>query len=618
MPILKIAPSDNFSGGTFVLRKVLTSVGSGRGNDLVLDDASVESNHALIQLVGDAFEVQTAARGCEIRVNGRKKRKARLSHGDELKIGDIELSFSIFGPLDATNNTHPPSQTSPSGIQEDPPDSEADDSLIADEIEGYRKLHLFSQKLLSDYELGTLLENLLDAVVSITAADKGFLILVEDETFRIKVARNIERENIDDAVAQVSDSIIGKVIDTREPLIVSDALTHAEFNSSRSVINLNLSSVMCVPLLDRGQLLGLIYVGNENFRNLFEQRHLDLLTIFASQASLLIANAIMVRGLLDDKKLLSQRLSEMRFGRIIGACDAMREIYRTVEKVAPTTVNVLVTGETGTGKELIAHEIHQRSPRANGPFVTLNCGAIPESLLESELFGHVKGAFTGASETREGKFQAADGGTIFLDEIGEMPVNLQVKLLRVLQEHTVTKVGATSPEKVDIRVVAATNRKLEKAVENGEFREDLYYRLNVLMLELPALKDRGNDVVLIAKYLINELAEELGLAHKELSKESIQALRKYAWPGNIRQLENHLKKALVLADTSILSPKDLGLPPEILDPVMKLADAKERFALRYILEILQQNDGNRTQTARDLGVDPRTIFRYLEKEDADK
>jgi transcriptional regulator with GAF, ATPase, and Fis domain len=610
MPILTVSSNDDNSPDSFALRKVLTSIGSARGNDIVLDGPDVEASHALIQLVGDGFEIQAAGRGCEIRVNGRKKRKARLAHGDELQIGGVALTFSIFGPLAARDQGHATSESSQSGLDR----SDVDETGRApDEIDGYRKLHLFSQKLLSDYDLPTLLENLLDSVVSITAADKGFLILMEDETFRIKVARNVERQNIEDAVAQVSDSIIGKVIDSRRPLIVSDALTHAEFNSSQSVINLNLSSVMCVPLLDRGQLLGLIYVGNENFRNLFEQRHLDLLTIFASQASLLIANAIMVRGLQHDKKLLSQRLSGMRFGRLIGACDAMKEIYRTVEKVAPTTVNVLITGETGTGKELIAHEIHQRSSRAEGPFVTLNCGAIPESLLESELFGHVKGAFTGASQTREGKFQAADGGTIFLDEIGEMPVNLQVKLLRVLQEHTVTKVGATGQEKVDIRVVAATNRELERAVEAGEFREDLFYRLNVVMLELPPLRERDNDVVLIAKYLLNELAVELGLPHKELSKEAVQALRKYAWPGNIRQLENRLKKALVLADGSILSPSDLDLPPEVLEPVMKLADAKESFAMRYILEILEQNDGNRTQTARELGVDPRTIFRYLEK-----
>jgi transcriptional regulator with GAF, ATPase, and Fis domain len=599
MPTLIVQSADGTESRDYPLRKTLTSIGSGNTNDLVLDDPSVEASHAMVQLDGGVFEIQAVSRGCEVRINGKKKRKATLSHDDRLQIGDVELSYSIFGGAAAAA----------AGLGEE--------SVSTEEIEGYRRLHEFSQKLLSDYELPVLLENLLDSVVSITSADKGFLILLEDGEFRIKVARNVDRQNIEDAVEQVSDSIIRKVIDTKEPLIVSDAVTNSEFNSSQSVINLNLSSVMCVPLLDRGQLLGLIYVGNENIASLFEQRHLDLLTVFASQASLIIANAIMVKGLQTDKKLLSERLSEMRFGSIIGACDAMKEIYRTVEKVAPTTVNVLVTGETGTGKELIAHEVHHRSSRADGAFVTINCGAIPENLLESELFGHVKGAFTGASQTREGKFQAANGGTIFLDEIGEMPVNLQVKLLRVLQEHTVTKVGATKSEKVDIRVVAATNKHLERAVREGEFREDLYYRLNVVLLELPPLRERGNDVVLIAKYLINKLSEEMGVASKELSKEAVQALRKYAWPGNIRQLENRLKKAIVLADGSVLSPEDVDLPPEVLEPIMPLADAKERFAMRYVMEALERNDGNRTQTARELDVDPRTIFRYLEKDETE-
>jgi transcriptional regulator with GAF, ATPase, and Fis domain len=595
MPTLIVQPIDGTQNREYPLRKTLTSIGSGRTNDLVLDDPSVEASHAMVQLDGGSFEIQAVGRGCEVRVNGKKKRKVALSHDDKLQIGDVEVTFSIFGGAVAA------------GLD--------DDSVSTEEIEGYRKLHEFSQKLLSDYELPVLLENLLDSVISITTADKGFLILLEDGEFRIKVARNVDRQNIGDAVEQVSDSIIRKVIDSKEPLIVSDAVTNSEFNSSQSVINLNLSSVMCVPLLDRGQLLGLIYVGNENIASLFEQRHLDLLTVFASQASLIIANAIMVKGLQVDKELLSERLSEMRFGSIIGACDPMKEIFRTVEKVAPTTVNVLVTGETGTGKELIAHELHHRSSRADGPFVTINCGAIPESLLESELFGHVKGAFTGANQTREGKFQAADGGTIFLDEIGEMPVNLQVKLLRVLQEHTVTKVGATKSEKVDIRVIAATNKHLERAVREGEFREDLFYRLNVVLLELPPLRERGNDVVLIAKYLINELSEDMGVAHKQLSQETVQALRKYAWPGNIRQLENRLKKATVLADSSVLSPQDVDLPPEVLEPIMPLGDAKERFAMRYVMEALERNDGNRTQTARELNVDPRTIFRYLEKDE---
>ena len=234
--------------------------------------------------------------------------------------------------------------------------------------------------------------------------------------------------------------------------------------------------------------------------------------------------------------------------------------------------------------------------------------------LAFALFGHVRGAFTGAVSDRRGKFEVADGGTIFLDEIGEMPLNLQVKLLRVLQERTITKVGATKSESVDIRVVAATNINLETAVKEGKFRDDLYYRLNVVQMRLPPLRQRGDDVVLIARYLINKVCDELRLPPKELGAEAIQALKKFEWPGNIRQLENRLKKAIVLADSAILTPGDLDLSPEVLQETLPLADAKERFAYNYIMEALERNGGNRTQTAKELGVDPRTIFRYLEKE----
>jgi transcriptional regulator with PAS, ATPase and Fis domain len=371
---------------------------------------------------------------------------------------------------------------------------------------------------------------------------------------------------------------------------------------------------MCVPLLDRGNLLGVIYVGNDNVAHLFTQRDLEMLIAFAGQASLIVANAMLVNNLRRSNESLTHQLHDKRFGSIIGSCDAMRSVYRTIEKVAPTGVSVLILGETGTGKELIAHEIHQRSPRARGPFVTINCGAIPESLLESELFGHVKGAFTGAHATREGKFQAAHGGTIFLDEIGEMPLNLQVKLLRVLQERTITKVGCSTSEHVDIRVVAATNRNLEEAVKNNEFREDLFYRLNVVMLRLPPLRDRQDDVVLIARFLVSEICKEMNVPAKEFAADALAAMKKYPWPGNIRQLENRLKKAVVLADGHHLTAEDLDLPPEVLTETVSLAEAKENFARRYILEVLDRNNGNRTQTARELDVDPRTIFRYLEKE----
>ena len=230
-----------------------------------------------------------------------------------------------------------------------------------------------------------------------------------------------------------------------------------------------------------------------------------MLTVFAAQASLLVRNALLVNDLKLDNRSLHERIEQMRFGEILGSSPRMQEVFRKVQKVAGTDISVLVTGETGTGKELIARELHNRSPRAKRPFVTINCGAIPENLLESELFGHVRGAFTGAVTNKMGRFQAADGGTLFLDEIGEMPLPLQVKLLRALQERVVVRVGDTNAESIDIRVIAATNRDLETEIKTGRFREDLYYRLNVVHLHLPPLRDRGDDIVVLARYMVGPL-----------------------------------------------------------------------------------------------------------------
>jgi transcriptional regulator with PAS, ATPase and Fis domain len=246
--------------------------------------------------------------------------------------------------------------------------------------------------------------------------------------------------------------------------------------------------------------------------------------------------------------------------------------------------------------------------------VAVNCGAIPESLLESELFGHVKGAFTGAIANRVGRFQAASGGTLFLDEIGDMAPGLQVKLLRAIQERAVTKVGEAKAEPVDIRVVAATNRVLEEEIKRGTFREDLYYRLNVVSIHLPPLRDRGDDVAVIGKYFLQKYAREFGAKVRGFTPAAVVAMRKYAWPGNIRELENRVKKAVVLAERALVSAEDLDLRPEILEPILPLAQAKDEFQRRYVNEVLERNAGNRTKTAKDLGVDPRTIFRHLEAE----
>ncbi|MET0284899.1 MAG: sigma 54-interacting transcriptional regulator [Polyangiales bacterium] len=577
----------------FPIYKKITTIGSAGGNDVNVDGTGLADFHAQIVFDGRDFNLSEVDRDGEIAINGKKKRRTKLVHNDRLQLGDVQLVFSVYD--EALMNA---------------PDTDED----AGEIAGLRKLYEFSQGLMHIRDFSELLRALMDAVVDVTHADKGFLLLVRETGPEIAVARNLRQEDIAGGTRHLSDSIVQKVLEQQRPLIVSDALHDEEFKTSESVMNLKLCSVMCAPLMAQGELLGLLYVGNDNVVNLFEEKSLDVLTIFAGQASMILQTALLLDQLKGDRDRLKEKLDSKRFGDIVGSCPGLVEVFKKVEKVATTDISVMITGETGTGKELIAREIHNRSPRKNGPFVVVNCGAIPENLMESELFGHVRGAFTGAVATRLGKFQQADGGTLFLDEIGEMPVSLQVKLLRALQERVVVKVGDSKPERCDIRVVAATHRNLEERIRTNEFREDLYYRLNVVQLHLPPLRERGDDVLVIAKFLLAKYSEEYGAKVKGFTPNALIAMRKYSWPGNVRQLENRIKKALVLCDRSLIGPEDLDLFPEALEPIMSLAQAREDFQRRYILEVLERNNGNRTKTARDLGVDPRTIFRYLERE----
>jgi transcriptional regulator with GAF, ATPase, and Fis domain len=579
------------------LYKKITSLGAGPDNDVVLPDPLLTDAYASIHFDGQTYTIATLQRKAEVVVNGKKRSKHKLSHDDKLVIGSCELRFALL---------------------DDAPVIEDEAAATVADLDAYAELHEFSEKLMHQRDLGELLDALMDAIIAITAADKGFLILMEGDTLDIKVARNLKRENIADAISQLSDSIVAKVVKTRKPVIISDAMHDAEFAAAKSVMALKLSSVICAPLLDRGRLLGLIYVGNDAVVDLFHERTMKILTVFSAQASLIVANALLLNELRVDNRRLNDRLEQARFGEIVGTSPVMQQVFRKVEKIAATDISVLITGETGTGKELIAREIHTRSPRAGKPFVVINCGAIPRDLLESELFGHVKGAFTGAIANKQGKFQAADGGTLFLDEIGEMPLELQVKLLRALQERVVVRVGDTRPESVDIRIVTATNRELEKEIEAGRFREDLFYRLNVVNVHLPPLRDRGDDIVVIARYLLSRFAREYDAKVRGLSPNATVALRKHHWPGNIRELENRIKKAIVLCDSTVIGPDDLGLTADVLPSILTLAEAKEKFQRDYINEVLVLNNGNRTKTARDLGVDPRTVFRHLEKESDDE
>jgi DNA-binding NtrC family response regulator len=324
-----------------------------------------------------------------------------------------------------------------------------------------------------------------------------------------------------------------------------------------------------------------------------------------------------VRRALD--KLHVRRATEVRFHRtqpasygLIGESEAMQKAFSAVTKAASTSATVLILGGSGTGKELLARAIHYSSPQASAPFVPVNCGAIPEGLLESELFGHIKGAFTGATETRAGFFQTADGGTIFLDEISETSLSMQVKLLRVLQDKEVCMVGSSRSRRVDVRILASTNKDLYSLVKKGVFREDLFFRINVITIEVPPLRERGDDILLLTQYFANKFAEELGKPAPRFSDNALQVLRNYNWPGNVRELENVIQRLVVMTDGDLIEVPDL--PSLMRFSALRETGLRRTLAeveAEYIRNVLASVDGNKTRAAEILGIDRKTLREKL-------
>jgi len=336
------------------------------------------------------------------------------------------------------------------------------------------------------------------------------------------------------------------------------------------------------------------------------------------ELKLTVKKALQLQGLSEENRLLKEELSgRAEFKSIVGTSRAMEGVFAVVRKVADTEATVLITGESGTGKELVARAIHSGSSRRSGPFVAVNCAAIPRDLLESELFGHVKGAFTGAIRDKEGKFQLAEGGTIFLDEVGDLPLELQPKLLRVLQERVLEAVGGTTLQRIDVRVVAATNADLEKAIGEGRFRDDLYYRLSVIPLKLPALKERVEDVPLLVRYFCNKF----GAAGVGFTKEALEVLKQYPWPGNVRELENTVERLLIMREGDQIDCDQL--PEKFLAPVgqpqggvLRLPPGGyplEQLEREVVLEALTRCDWNQTAAARFLRIPRHTLIYRMEK-----
>jgi two-component system, NtrC family, response regulator len=306
-----------------------------------------------------------------------------------------------------------------------------------------------------------------------------------------------------------------------------------------------------------------------------------------------------------------------RYHKLVGESEPMQKVFALVQRVAPTDATVLITGENGTGKELVAHAIHQASARREGPFVPINCGAIPEKLVESELFGYEKGAFTDAHRTREGRIEMAAGGTVFLDEIGELPPAVQVKLLRFLQDHKVERVGGRDSRAVDVRVVAATNRDLKAAMRDGTFREDLFYRLNVVPITPPPLRARGDDVRVLAEYFLDFYAKHHKRKIKGFTQSALRAILGHAWPGNVRELENRIQRAVILAQDAYLRPEDLELEVERAQPARTLQSARDEAERQTLVDALTRNAGNITRAAREVDVSRPTLHDLLRKHGID-
>jgi transcriptional regulator with GAF, ATPase, and Fis domain len=383
-------------------------------------------------------------------------------------------------------------------------------------------------------------EQILDAMLTIVGARRGFLGQVEGEGWRLLAGRNLEEGAIHDPSSQVSTSIIAEALDTAQPVVADDA-AGMEFAHQASVGKLGLRSVACLPLVQDGRVLGFVYLDHVEAQGLFDEA-----AVAAVASWLPVASGCFARAAAEDEGELQP------LPGVLTRSERMRDTLMELARMARFDVSVLLTGETGTGKSHIARELHKASPRAGRAFVHVNCGAIPEALIESALFGHAKGAFTGATSDTAGHFEAAEGGTLFLDELDSMPLACQVRLLVVLQERVLTRVGDTKPRPVNVRVVAAMGADPFDAIDAGQLREDLYYRLAVFVARLPPLRERPEDLPLLASHFLGQSRERFGLAELSLSEAALDALAAHDWPGNVRELGNTLDRAALLARDGVV------------------------------------------------------------------
>ena len=458
----------------------------------------------------------------------------------------------------------------------------------------------------------------LGALMQQVGAQRGFIaVRDEDGGLRFVAARAFAALRLEAPEAELSRSILEAAFEDAGLLVVEDAAADNRFADAKSVQTLRLKAVLVAPLCRDGAPFGVLYLDNPAEAAAFDDARRASAVALAELIAPLVARELEVDAL---RRTVAAQVESLRatfeFDDIVGASAPMLTLMRTITKVAPTKATVLIRGETGTGKELVARALHAQSRRAHGPFVAINCAALPADLVEAELFGHERGAFTGADRSRVGRFEAADGGTLFLDEIAELPLDAQAKLLRVLEEGQFERVGSSAPRTANVRLIAATHGDLRSRVAAGTFREDLLFRIRVLELEVPALRERDGDVLLLADHLLSRVSAEYGSAAREFEPAARFALQTYLWPGNVRELRNVVERAAILAsgpvvDTSLLPPEIAGSAATPDAAPLDIKNAVREFKRRFVQQARRAAGGDHRTTAELLGVNPKYLYQML-------
>lgn len=604
------AISGKLKGAIFALHEELLIIGRETAANLCIADASVSRRHAKIEKSDNGFEVTDLESLNGTFVNDVPIKNRLLEHGDRVRIGDSQFLF-LTHEGDATSRSSDVKLDEAHVVSGSTVQIRFDDAIyqMTRDLSALMKI---STAINSIRGLDNLLQRLLELLFEVVPAQRGAVLLTGEGSFETTLVFGLDRADGKDAAVHVSRTIVQQVLRDGVALLANDAPAETRLVSD-SLIAARTHSVLCVPLILFDHKLGVLYLDSTQPRDQFNRDHLQLVTAIAGIAAVAIENARQFEWLENENERL---LADVNIEHnMVGESAAMQRVYHFISKVAPTDATVLISGESGTGKELAARAIHRNSKRSQKPFMAVNCAALNESLLESELFGHEKGSFTGAFAQKKGRLEIAHGGTIFLDEIGELTAPLQVKLLRVLQEREFERVGGTVTINVDLRVIAATNKNLEEAIEAGQFRQDLYYRVNVVSLEMPALRDHRDDIMLLANYFADKYGARCNRKLRGFSPEARNCLIAYNWPGNVRELENTIERAIVLGTTEWILPEDL--PESVLETKMTdgslttYHDAVVQNKKQIILRALEAAQQNRTEAARLLGIHPNYLQRLI-------